>query len=337
MSLAAEKDMHEQESSHLPKGGRGRPGIGTALKAAGVSAFSLADAMLPHAGWADRNVCRYRFWRANGRLPRAPSDPLATFNDLIFARMAADQWTPLERALIDKQYAKLIAVALCPWVKTVPTRAIVHLTQASDARQAASSLQARAGRAEVAKPTHGSGSVLFLGRSPTPEEIVRFCATAAGSYYESSRESQYRGLERKIIVEDDLSQGQAPPADYKFFCSHGEVLFCQVDVGRFARHRRALVTSDFEPIGVRLSHDLPDVPPVRPANFADMVQAAQRLSRLFPFVRVDLYSAGETVYFGEMTFAPEGGTATLSSEAFGIAVMKRIRRSTAEFEERFHD
>ena len=34
---------------------------------------------------------------------------------------------------------------------------------------------------------------------------------------------------------------------------------------------------------------------------------AELLSKDFDFVRVDLYTVGEKVYFGELTFHPEGG------------------------------
>jgi hypothetical protein len=58
-----------------------------------------------------------------------------------------------------------------------------------------------------------------------------------------------------------------------------------------------------------------------------MVALARKLSSFFAFVRVDLYCIQEEAFFGELTFAPEGGAGSLSSEAFGIKVMDGIRRS----------
>ncbi|MFN4140736.1 ATP-grasp fold amidoligase family protein [Aestuariivirga sp.] len=270
-----------------------------------------------------------KYWRGNGRLPRRSSDPMAGFNDFVFERMSRQSWTSLERACIDKQHAKLFARALCPEVKTSGTLAVLPVSTPADVGNACSFLLSRSGRAEVAKPTHGSGAVLFLRQSPTPQEIRSFCGRASQSYYRLSRESQYKGLERKIILEEDLSVGGAPPVDYKFFCVHGEVLFCQVDVDRFSRHRRCLVTPDFRWIDVRFSHDWPSALPRKPGTFDAMVKIAEKLSRGFRFVRLDLYSTGGEVYFGEFTFAPEGGTGSLSSEAFGIWVMERIRSAGA--------
>ena len=298
----------------------------------GGQAFRLADRLLPHGPLVDRHVGRLRYWRAHGRFPRPPSHPRATFNDLVFDRMTRDSWTPLERACIDKQYAKLLAVAMCPAVRVSETLAVLPLGGEQGLEAARRELDRRAGRMEVAKPTHGSGSVLFLRSAPSAEAIATFCDTAAGSFYEVSRESQYRGQERKIIVEEDLSADGRPPADFKFFCSRGEVLFCQVDVGRFVDHRRVLFTPRFEPIDVRYAHDAPEVLPAKPPNFDAMLAIAGELSFFFDFVRIDLYSTRDAVYFGEFTFAPEGGVGPLSDESFGISVLQRIRGDTSKME-----
>lgn len=309
------------------------PGVPTALIKAGGHAFRLLDRVLPHARPVDRQVTRLRYWRAHGRLPRPVEHPEATFNDFVFDRISRDSWTPLERACIDKQYAKLVAPAMCPAVRTSATLAVLPLAGEAGIARARTALGARSGRPEVAKPTHGSGSVLFLRDCPGPAAVAHFCHTAAKSFYGVSRESQYRGLERKIIVEEDLSENGVPPLDYKFFCAAGEVLFCQVDVGRFVDHRRALFTPDFQPIDVRYAHDAPPALPPRPESFDDMLLIASALSRDFRFVRVDLYAARGAVYFGEFTFAPEGGAGPLSREAFGISVMQRIRAAMARQEE----
>jgi hypothetical protein len=302
------------------------------VKTTAGRAFRLIDRFLPNWRVTDRQVSRLRYWRAHGRMPRPLTDLRATFNDYIFHRIANDNWRPLERVCIDKQYAKLITSAMCPHVRTAATKLVLPLRGPGTVERARRQLEEHSGLHEVAKPTHGSGSVLFLRKAPSPQDVASFCDTATASFYATSRETQYRGQERKIIVEDDLSAGGEPPADYKFFCTAGEVLFCQVDVGRFVDHRRVLFSPAFEPLDVRYAHDAPDETPARPANFDDMLTIASALSRAFSFVRIDLYSVRGAVYFGEFTFAPEGGTGTLSSEAFGVSVMEKIRQGVARQE-----
>jgi hypothetical protein len=301
---------------------------GGALHAVMREAFLRLDAALPNSRFLDRHFLRARFLRAHKRLPRRTADPRATFNDLIFERMTQNSWSLLERFCIDKEFAKLFVAAQCSDLQIPETLAVIKIEKANR-KEIAACLRHFMGQACVAKPTHGSGTVLFLGKNPSARETSQFCRDAARSYYEQSRESQYKGLERKIIIEEDLSTDGNAPEDYKFVCARGQVLFCQVDVDRFTDHKRCLVGENFEPIGVRYMYDEPPQPPQKPANFAEMVRIAKCLSRQFDFVRVDLYSIGDKTYFGELTFAPEGGAGALSDEAFGMETMQRIRAAAA--------
>ena len=44
----------------------------------------------------------------------------------------------------------------------------------------------------------------------------------------------------------------------------------------------------------------------KPKGIDKMFDLADKLSKPFPFVRVDLYNANEKIFFGEMTFTPCG-------------------------------
>jgi hypothetical protein len=289
--------------------------------------FSILDHMLPHASYVDRLFLLARFVRAHNRWPKDPARPDATFNDLIFSRLARADWSSLERVCIDKHYVKFFIRGFCPEVRMASTVDIIKLSRATAPDIIESALLAHLGDRIVAKPTHGSGTILYLRKRPSREEIRRFAIVAAHSYYHRSRESLYAGLERKVVLEEDLSEHDNAPVDYKFFCSRGEVFFCQVDVDRFRCHKRALVTPAFEPIDVRYMHDVPTQTLDRPVNFDDMVVVAEKLSSPFSFVRVDLYCVRNAVFFGELTFAPEGGAGSLSSETFGAWVMAGVRRA----------
>jgi hypothetical protein len=224
---------------------------------------------------------------------------------------------------------------ICPELRTAATVGVLAVSPAIESDDIESVLLAHVGDKVVAKPTHGSGSILFLRKRPSRQEIRRFAEIASGSYYHRSRESLYSGLERKIVLEEDLSELDEAPVDYKFFCSRGTVFFCQIDIDRFRVHRRALVTPAFERIDVRYMHDAPIGTPAKPPGYDRMVRVAQQLSSPFSFVRVDLYSVKNTIVFGELTFAPEGGAGSLSSEAFGASVMAGIRKANEQSTARF--
>jgi len=283
---------------------------------------------LPQARWADRAVFQLRFLRGLGRLPLPGHHPLATYNDFLLARMLRDDWTPLERAAIDKEHAKLIAAALCPGIAVAATRAVHHLDRPAALALLARDLAARAGLAQVAKPTHGSGALLFLRQRPGPAKTQGFLAAAAEDFWRSARESQYRGLPRKVIIEDDLSEGEAPPADYKFFCARGEVLFCELVTGRFVSYRRHLVSADFSrnlAPGAAAGAGLP----APPGNLAGLIRTARQLSAPFRFVRVDLYELGGVVHFGELTFVPHAATGAWRASAPRARGRPRLRAGAA--------
>ena len=290
-------------------------------------AFLSLDRSLPRSPWIDRYVLMARFFRAHKRLPLDVSDPKAGFNDLIFHRLTTDSWKLLERFCIDKEFVKLFVSAVCPGVRWAKNLKVLTVAAESDVDLACEALKEFSGSPAVAKPTHGSGTVLFLKRSPSEEEIMRFVEEASKSYYYVSRESQYKNLEPKIIIEEDLSHNGKAPSDFKFFCARGEVLFCQVDTDRFTDHRRLLVSPNFDPIDVKYMYEHPVEPVEKPKNFEQMLKIARHLSKYFYFSRVDLYSIQGETYFSELTFAPEGGAGSLSNEEFGVTMLHRIRGS----------
>ena len=59
-------------------------------------------------------------------------------------------------------------------------------------------------------------------------------------------------------------------------------------------------------------HEL--APHLKPANFEVMVHVARDLSADFDFVRVDLYTVEDKVYFGELTCTPHQGYGAIANK-----------------------
>lgn len=138
-------------------------------------------------------------------------------------------------------------------------------------------------------------------------------------FHKIAGEIHYAGIKPLIICEQFLEDESGnPPVDYKMFCFHGKVHCTMVCTGRYSAdlrfdyfdrewNKRLLYGSKLAP---------PDKKIVRPASYEEMVFTAERLSRPFPFVRVDMYDVRGKAYFGEMTFTPNGCIDTgLSDEA----------------------
>jgi len=165
----------------------------------------------------------------------------------------------------------------------------------------------------VVKPTHGSGwvQVVLDKAALDTRELLSTCNRwLATNYYDRLRESQYRRIPPRIMVEEFIDDGSGTaPTDYKFWVFHGRVHLIQVDGYRFTDHRCALYDRHWRDTGARIQLEPFDGPLPEPVNLALMLQTAEQLGAGMDFVRVDLYDIGSRIYFGEMTGTPGGGLA----------------------------
>lgn len=123
----------------------------------------------------------------------------------------------------------------------------------------------------------------------------------------SFSESHYNLIERKIIVENFIDDGNSGfPTDYKFMVIKGKTACVLAVYARESGHGEYLpYTLDWRPReDFAKGKGIAPIP--RPANLAEMVSVAERLAKGLDLVRVDLYSDGERIWFGEMTLTPAG-------------------------------
>jgi hypothetical protein len=87
---------------------------------------------------------------------------------------------------------------------------------------------------------------------------------------------------------------------------NGDCAFIQVDFDRFIDHSRTLYDKGWNYLPVTLKFKQ-GRQIQRPSNLDEMLSIAKKLSRGFDYVRVDLYSIGKDIFFGEMTNYPGNG------------------------------
>ena len=117
----------------------------------------------------------------------------------------------------------------------------------------------------------------------------------------------YSKIKKKIIAEKYIDSFQnAPPNDYKFFCSYGDVKMLFVACDRYDNKTKFdYYTPDWKWIDVKNSH--PNKGPIpKPQNYEKMIEYASILSKRFPLVRVDFYNIDGQIIFGELTFTHFG-------------------------------
>ena len=226
--------------------------------------------MLPRNPWGDREFCRRRFVRRQGRRPdlRGPG----RLTDRLY-RLKTDGslLDPLCQFVTDKELAKqYIEHAVGP--DYVPETYRV-LRNEDDIRGFVPDRVPC-----VLKPTHLSGPVVF---HTEPDEAIDrevLCAWLNKERYSTTREGNYRYLRRKVIVEEFLSEdGVSVPKDYKLFCFHGVPKMIQVDSDRFGEHTRNFYDVHWTRLPVTFRYpggDGAEEPPLLP----EMLSVASRLA-----------------------------------------------------------
>lgn len=251
----------------------------------------------------------FRF--AQGRWPQQDvrrADGPAMINDFVFAKSIANRWSVLELAAVDKEFAKHVVKGWDQDILTANTVAIIKLDGLSKADFIAQ-MRPYLGKRMVAKPTHGSGTIVFLSHADAATQLERLYRAGRFNYFYANRESQYAHLEKKIMIEKDLSdEAGSVPDDLKFHCSYGRIIYCQYDTGRFSEHRRAIIeVPSFNEMSEEVTFPKPTSPLIKPSLWTEMVHFASQVSRDFEYVRVDVYEIRGKIYFGELTFTPGAG------------------------------
>ncbi|MCR5850752.1 MAG: hypothetical protein K6G92_08590 [Bacteroidaceae bacterium] len=125
----------------------------------------------------------------------------------------------------------------------------------------------------------------------------------------NNNERHYDLIKRKIICEEFIDDGTGGfPIDYKFICLKGNIRVILVCNGRETGH------ADYIPYDIHWNakmdyciskHEKSEILP-RPKNLESMIATAKRLASGIDMVRIDLYSNGSKIWFGEMTLTPDG-------------------------------
>lgn len=177
----------------------------------------------------------------------------------------------------------------------------------------------------VVKPTHGSGWVGLVRDKATLDRqaLIAQCDDwLSRSYYELTRERQYKHVTPRILVEEFIDDGSGTaPIDYKLMVFHGKMRFVQVHRDRFSALKITFYDPSWRRIDVvgltdAIGNYIEDIP--RPARLDEMVAAAEALAGDIDFIRVDFYATKERIYFGEFTSVPGNGVVRYVPQSFDL-------------------
>ena len=132
----------------------------------------------------------------------------------------------------------------------------------------------------------------------------------------------YYAVKPKVYVEEYLADFASGADDYDVLCFHGEPKVLYVKSNHFDNGRNlqdypyTFYSPNWERLDVKYAIN-PTLEKVeRPEHLEEMLEISSKLSKDFPFVRVDFYEHGGKLRIAEFSFAPYAGMVHYEPEEF---------------------
>lgn len=122
----------------------------------------------------------------------------------------------------------------------------------------------------------------------------------------------YHNATPRIIAEQYVEWLGEQLYDYKFFCFDGQPYCAYAAMDHFKGgvngddYAISFYDTSWEQMDVRYGKHV-NTPIPEPPHLAEMLRICEKLSKGFPFVRVDFFDTDEQLYVAELTFYPGGG------------------------------
>jgi hypothetical protein len=180
----------------------------------------------------------------------------------------------------------------------------------------------------VIKTNNASGQVIVVkGKADRSAIISKLSVWLKSNYYWPGREYQYFHIKPRVMIEECLrNQDGSGPLDYRFWCFNGIPEVIQVDNHAHDINPFFDIKWNLLDLYYREGASRPAI--AKPINFEQMMFIASQLSAGFDFVRVDLYNVDGQIYFGELTFTPNGGALKLRPESWDLKLGEKWEMSS---------
>lgn len=168
---------------------------------------------------------------------------------------------------------------------------------------------------------HG-GDKIFISKEQVLEGLNRGLAQ---NYYLGGREWPYKNVKRRVFAEQFMRGDNGEPLkDYKILCFEGEPKYIWVG-SNYDPMWFDLYSADWKNLHVKWGYDAGPEQLPRPAQLEELLETARKLSQGIPHVRVDLYSIGGKIYFGEYTFFTWAGLMKLEPYEWDLKLGEEIK------------
>ena len=149
-------------------------------------------------------------------------------------------------------------------------------------------------------------------------------------------EWHYAEIPHKIVITKYLdSLGAISVNDYKFHCMYGQVYGCFAAYDRMVGVEHGVQFDHYDidwhlTDGIRPAWHPKRRDILKPQCYKRMLEIAQILSEDFPYCRVDLYEIEGRVYFGELTFTPQGNIMNYYTDDTLVDMLKFYQKTSNE-------
>ena len=175
----------------------------------------------------------------------------------------------------------------------------------------------------IIKPNHASGKKIIVENGHyNRENTINICRRWLKTPYGMDKlEWAYQPIKRKIVIEQLLQKDDGTaPERYYFQIFHGK---CKAVFALIKDKINGFSVTAFDEKWTYLSlksSGFPQKPEIKkPKNYETMLEIAEKLSKPFDHVRVDLYNINGKIYFGELTHYSVSGKMAFEPRTFDFA------------------
>lgn len=178
----------------------------------------------------------------------------------------------------------------------------------------------------VLKTNHSGGNTgVIICRDKSSfdrrKAIDKLNASLRHDVFKDLREWPYKNVVKKVFAEEFVESRPEVKdlPDYKWYCFNGEPKYCQVIQDRNSHETIDFFDTEWNHqgfVGLNPTADNATLAPKRPTNLDAQIRIARELSKGIPFLRIDLYEAGDKTFFGEATFYPASGFGQFKPEQY---------------------
>ena len=147
------------------------------------------------------------------------------------------------------------------------------------------------------------------------------------------REWAYKNIKPRVIVEKlliDKTNKDEGLADYRFFCFNGKPEYILYGIGEHDDRRLNFYDTKWNKIELKSVCENTESEVEKPKELEKMLKIAEKLSKDFPAVRVDLYYVNDKIYFGELTFYHQSGYSKFEPDNFDYILGEKFDLSTCK-------